>query len=181
MEKALGGTVAVGAGPLRSESMILKASLMTDPRSLCNGAGTLLAQVGSTEAVMRLSRKEIGWDAKALCTLVGMLVMRTEMTDEASGSSTRDATYWSTSAAASRGSAARLSIDSMTGLGMAETQAGVVDAAARESRRTSGSFSASWMMEAGRSSRRTATSLWKAGLDSSAVMKSLASVIIFDA
>ena len=180
MEKALGGIVAVGAGALRSESMILKASLMTDPRSLCIGAGMLLAQGGSTEAVMRLSKKDIGSDSKAFWTLVGTLVMRTEMTDEASGCSIRDAKYWSTSAAASRGWAARLSIESMTEVGMAETQAGVVDAAAKESRRASGSFSASETMEAGRSCRRAATSLWKAGLDSSVVMKFSASVITFD-
>ena len=102
------------------------------------------------------------------------------MTDEASGSSIRDARYWSTSAAASRGWAARVSIDSMTAVGMAETQAGVVDAAAKESRRASGSFSASETMEAGRSCRRAATSLWKAGLDSSVVMKFSASVKTFD-
>ena len=60
---------------------------------------------------------------------------------------------------------------------MAEAQAGIVEAAARASRRASGSFSASWMMEAG----RTAISLWKAGLDSSVVIKLLSSVITFDA
>lgn len=65
---------------------------MTDPRSLCNGAGMLLAQLGSAEAVMRLSKKDIGLDAKAFWALVGMAVARTERTDEASGSSTRDAT-----------------------------------------------------------------------------------------
>ena len=181
MEKALGGAVAVGAAALRSESMILKASLMTDPRSLCIGAGMLLAQVGSTEAVMRGSKKAIGSDSKAFWTLVGTLVMRTEMTDEASGSSIRDARYWSTSAAASRESASRLPRESMTEVGMAETQAGVVDAAARESRRASGSFPASWIMEAGRTCERTARSLWKAELDSSVVMKLLSSVMTLDA
>ena len=85
--------MTVGAEPSKSESMILKASLITDPRSLCSGAGMLLAQVGSTEAVMRFSRKGIGSDSKAFWTLVGTLVMRTEMTDEASGSSIRDAKY----------------------------------------------------------------------------------------
>lgn len=161
--------------------MIVKASLMTDPRSLCNGAGMLLAQTGSTEAVMRLPRKDIGSDANAFWTLVGTLVIRTEMTDEAAGSSIRDATYKSTSAAASRCSASRVSIDSMTDVGIAEAQAGAVDAAARASRRASGSFSSSWMMEAGRSVRSTATSLWKAGLDLSVVIKLLSSIITFDA
>ena len=171
MDKGLGGTVAVGAGSLRSESMILKASLMTDPRSLCSGAGMLLAQGGSTEAVMRLSKKDTGSDSKAFWTLVGTLVMRTEMTDEASGSSIIDDTYSSTSADAWRGSDSRVSIDPMTAVGMAEAQAGAVDAVTKGSRIASGAFPASWRTEAGTSFRRTATSLWKAGLDSSVVMK----------
>ena len=68
------------------------------------------------------------------------------------------------------GSAIRVPKESKTGVGIAEAQAGIVDAAARESKRASGSFSASWMMEAGRSVESTAKSLWKAGLASSVVM-----------
>ena len=70
--------------------MMLTASLMTDPRSLCTGAGMSLAQLGSGEAVTKLSMKEMGSDAKAFWALVGMAVMRTEMTDEAAGSSRTD-------------------------------------------------------------------------------------------
>ena len=44
---------------------MLSTSLMTEPRSLCTGAGMSLAQLGSGEAVMKFSRKEIGSDAKA--------------------------------------------------------------------------------------------------------------------
>lgn len=74
----------------------------------------------------------------------------------------------------------RVSRESATEVGMAETQAGIVDAAASSLRTASGSFSASWTTEAGRSVDSAATSLWKAGLASSVVIKLLTSEKTFD-
>lgn len=58
----------------------------------------------------------------------------------------------------------------MTGVGMAVAQAGIVVAVATSLKRASGSFSASWMTEAGRTVESAAMSLWKAVLASSDVM-----------
>lgn len=54
-----------GAEPSRSASMMLRASLITDPKSLCIGAGMLLAQDGSGVAVAKFTTKDIEFDSKA--------------------------------------------------------------------------------------------------------------------
>ena len=160
--------------------MMLKASLITDPKSLCIGAGTLLAQAGRGVAVAKFTTNDIESDSKACWTVVGTLVMRTERTDEAPGSSSSDPRYALTSASASSGLASSVARESRTVVGIAEIQAGVLVTEARSSRRASGLLSARATTEAGATARTAARSVWKAGLASMVVRKLDSSVLILD-